>query len=97
MCDIENLLIFLLMVLKASVVTIPKQMTGREELVVLPRKEFERLSKLDVHEKEIVTEDDVLRWSREARALQKKGKLPLFESLIKREYPEIAKKYHLRT
>lgn len=72
-------------------------MTGREELVVLPRKEFERLSKLDIHEKETMTEDDVLRWSREARALHKKGKLPLFENLIKREYPEIAKKYRLRT
>lgn len=64
-----------------NIVTIPKRMTGREELVVLPRKEFERLIRLDVHEKETVTEDDVLRWSREARALHKKGKLPLLRSL----------------
>lgn len=64
-----------------NIVTIPKQMTGREELVVLPRKEFERLTQLNVHERETVTEDDVLRWSREARALHKKGKLPLLRSL----------------
>ncbi|MBI3273701.1 MAG: hypothetical protein HYZ69_01010 [Candidatus Colwellbacteria bacterium] len=64
-----------------NIITIPKRMTGREELVVLPRKEFERLSRLDIHENETVTEDDVLRWSREARALHKKGKLPLLRSL----------------
>ena len=31
--------------------------------------------------KETVTEEDVLHWSREARALHKKGKLPLLRSL----------------
>lgn len=46
--------------------------------------------------KENVTEQDVLRWSREAKKLKKVGKLPLFENLIKKEYPKIAKKYHLK-
>lgn len=68
-------------------------MTGREELVILPRKEFERLTRLNAYEKEVVTENDVLRWSQEARALYKKGKLPLFEKLIEAEYPEISNSF----
>ncbi|MEK7480666.1 MAG: hypothetical protein AAB604_01010 [Patescibacteria group bacterium] len=49
------------------------------------------------NKKEIVTEKDVLRWSQEARALHKKGKLLFFEKLIEKEYPEIAKKFRLQT
>lgn len=71
----------------ADVITIPKRITGREELVVLSRKEYERLmgvekkGKVGEENKEIVTEEDVLRWSREARRLKKQGKLPLLRSL----------------
>lgn len=84
----------------ADVITIPKRLTGREELVVLSRKEYERLLEVKkengkVDKREAVTEENVLRWSREAKKLKKAGKLPLFESFIKMEYPKIAKKYHL--
>ncbi|MBI3020185.1 MAG: hypothetical protein HYY60_02570 [Parcubacteria group bacterium] len=46
-------------------------------------------------EKEEITEEDVLRWSEEARELKKKGKLRTFESLIEMEYPSLAKKYNV--
>lgn len=46
--------------------------------------------------KEVVTEENILSWSREAKKLKRADKLPLFEDLIKREYPKIAKKYHLK-
>ena len=72
----------------ADVVTIPKRLTGRDELVVLSRKEYERLIDTNTKEKveggkkkETVTEEDVLRWSQEARRLNKQGKLPLLRSL----------------
>ena len=42
----------------------------------VPEKGFDSKQK-----KETVTEEDVLRWSREARRLHKKGKLPLLRSL----------------
>ncbi len=45
--------------------------------------------------KDEVTEEDVLRWSKEARELKKKGKLRTFKSLIGMEYPSLAKKYHV--
>ena len=87
----------------ADVVTIPKRLTGRDDLVVLTRKEYERLIDTKTKDKaegdkkkETVTEDDVLRWSREAKKLKRAGKLSLFEGFIKMEYPQIAKKYHLR-
>lgn len=85
----------------ADVITIPKRMTGRDELVVLPRKEYERLLEVKrengkMYKKETVTEENVLRWSREAKKLKRAGKLPLFEDLIKKEYPKIAKKYYLK-
>lgn len=70
-----------------DVITIPKHMTGREELVVLPRREYERLTEVQKKrkssgkKKEMVTEEDVLRWSREARELYKEGKLRKLRSL----------------
>lgn len=55
--------------------TIPRTVTGREELVVLPRRILDRLLSNRVREGEI------LRWSREAKKLKKAGKLPLLRSL----------------
>ena len=55
--------------------TIPRTITGREELVVLPRRILERLLSNKVKEGEI------LRWSREAKKLKKAGKLPILRSL----------------
>lgn len=61
-------------------------MTGREELVVLSRKEYERLievkkENVKADKREAITEENVLRWSREAKKLKKAGKLPLLNSL----------------
>jgi len=61
-------------------ITIPKQMTKGEELVVLTRKEYEKFLDAAVREKG-VSAVDVLRWSREARQLKKQGKLPVLRSL----------------
>lgn len=78
-----------------ATITIPKKITPDEELVAIPKKEYELFLSLRTG-KEMVTAEDVLRWSREAKELKKKGKLPLFRDLIKREYPGIAKKYNLK-
>lgn len=66
-----------------AVITIPKKITGREELVIMPRKEYEILRgafKI-LKERKRVTEEDILRWSREADALKKTGQLPILYSL----------------
>lgn len=61
--------------------TIPKALIQKnDDLVVISRKEYERFLRVAGSE-ESVTEEDVLRWSREAKALKKKGKLPLLRSL----------------
>ena len=75
--------------------TIPKKITSGEDLVVLPRREYEKMLRRTKDDKEEVTEKDVLRWSKEARELKKKGKLRTFESLIEMEYPSLAKKYNV--
>ena len=63
---------------QTAVFTIPRQVTGFEELVVLPRREYERLAKLNDMN---VRLKDVERWSLEARQLKKAGKLPILRSL----------------
>ncbi|MBU4224000.1 hypothetical protein KJ934_02160 [Patescibacteria group bacterium] len=69
-------------------------MAKNDDLVIIPRKEYEEFL-ASKEKKEQVTESDVLRWSREAKKLKKAGKLPLFKDLIKKEYPSLAKKYSL--
>ena len=54
--------------------TIPESIAKMGELVVLPRKEFERLIGKG-------KEQEILRLSREAKNLKKKGKLPVLGSL----------------
>jgi len=63
-----------------TTITIPKKLTQGEELVAIPRKEYERFVAF-VARKEIVREVDVLRWSKEAKKLRKAGKLPVLRSL----------------
>ena len=63
-----------------KVFTIPKKITLGEDLVVLPRREYEQMLRRAKDEKEEVTEEDVLRWSKEARELHKAGKLPILHS-----------------
>lgn len=57
-------------------VTIPRSITGDEELVVIPRRQFERILK-----ERPVDEDEILRWSKEATKFYKQKKLPLLSSL----------------
>ncbi|PIS39351.1 MAG: hypothetical protein COT33_02415 [Candidatus Nealsonbacteria bacterium CG08_land_8_20_14_0_20_38_20] len=64
-----------------ATITIPKRITKGEELIVIPRKEYEGYLELKEKIKEQITEEDVLRWSREAKRLKKTGKLPLLRSL----------------
>lgn len=63
-----------------STITIPKSLTKRGELIVIPRKDFEKFLDL-VKKSTAVTEADVLRWSQEAKSLKKAGKLPTLRSL----------------
>lgn len=58
-----------------SFITIPKVVTGKEELVVLPRKTLEKLLENRIKEEEL------LRWSREAKKMSKEGTLPVLRSL----------------
>ncbi len=61
-------------------VTIPKNITKGEELVVIPRREYEKFLAFVVKH-ETVGEADILRWSKEAKKLYKIGKLPTLHSL----------------
>ena len=61
----------------SSILTIPKSVTGSEELVILPKKELEKI----LNRLSDVREEDVLRWSLEAKKFKKAGKLPILESL----------------
>ena len=65
-------------------VIIPKNL-AQGDLVVIARSEYERLlglqkSVLPVDDEEI-SEDDVLRWSQEARQAKQSGALPVLNSL----------------
>lgn len=62
-------------------IAIPQKLIKREELVVIPLKEYEEY--LELKEKRVVgaTEGNVLRWSREAKTLKKANKLPFLTSL----------------
>ena len=68
-------------------VIIPKNL-AQDDLVVIARSEYERLLGLqksslpfDGGDEEEVSEDDVLRWSKEARQAKQSGALPVLNSL----------------
>jgi hypothetical protein len=63
----------------AAVITIPKELSKKGDLVLVPRDEYEALLRFQ-KEKE-VTKKDVLRWAREAKKLADRGKLPILRSL----------------
>lgn len=54
-----------------KVITIPRGLAKKGELVVIPKKEYEKLLK-----KQKVNAEDVLRWTREAKMMKRTGKLP---------------------
>lgn len=47
------------------------------------RAAYRQLKKLEkiVLEEEVITEEDILRWSREAKTLKRRGQLPVLKSL----------------
>ena len=61
-------------------ITIPQKLANKDDLIVIPRKEYERFVAF-VAKKEVIRESDVLRWSKEAKKLKKAGKLPILPSL----------------
>lgn len=65
-------------------VIIPKNL-AKDDLVVIARSEYERLLGLQKlvlpADGETVSEDDVLRWSKEARQAKQSGALPILNSL----------------
>jgi hypothetical protein len=61
-----------------ATITIPKKLAGDDDLVVIPKKELDALiARADGD----VREQDVLRWSREARRMKRAGTLPELRSL----------------
>jgi len=58
-----------------KVITIPKELLKEGELIIIPRKKYEQLL-----EGQKITEEDVLRWTREARRLKRIGKLAKLKS-----------------
>ena len=61
-----------------ATITIPKKLAGRDDLIVIPKKEFDDLI---ARAESAVGEQDILRWSREAKQLHRAGKLPKLTSL----------------
>jgi hypothetical protein len=57
------------------VFTIPKELIKEGDLIVIPRKKYEQLL-----EGQKITEEDVLRWAKEAKMLKKIGRLPKLKS-----------------
>ena len=57
------------------VITIPKELVKEGDLIVIPRKKYEKLL-----EGQKITEEDVLRWASEAKRLKKIGRLPKLKS-----------------
>lgn len=53
-------------------ITIPKKLAGNDDLVVIPKK---KLDELLARAGNPVSEQDVLRWSREAKKLHRAGML----------------------
>ncbi|OGD42225.1 hypothetical protein A2567_00090 [Candidatus Azambacteria bacterium RIFOXYD1_FULL_42_11] len=59
-----------------KIITIPRDLIKEGELILIPRKKYERLL-----ESQKVTGGDVLRWAKEAKILKKTGRLPKIGSL----------------
>lgn len=64
-----------------ATITIPRKITKGEELIIIPRKEYEEYLELKEKKGEQITEKDILRWSQEAKKLKKAGRLPVLHSL----------------
>ncbi len=72
-CRTERCGIFACYTADMETIAIPKRFIGKGDLVVVPKKD---LDELIARAGEPVAEQDVLRWSREARKLHRARKLP---------------------
>jgi len=59
----------------SKLITIPRDLLKERELILISREEYERLI-----ETQKVAEEDVLRWTREAKILKRSGRLPKLKS-----------------
>ena len=66
-----------------TTITIPKKLSLNEDLIAISRKEYELLRSVFEVSKENkeITENDILRWAREAKKLKKTGRLTGLRSL----------------
>ncbi len=65
-----------------AVITIPRELSQKGDLILIPRKEYEELLRFQPDDKkERITEKDVLRWAKEAQKLADRNKLPVLHSL----------------
>jgi len=62
----------------STILTIPKAITGDEELIVMPKREFKEIWEQAAKS---MREDEILKWSREAKSMKRFGKLPVLRSL----------------
>jgi len=64
-----------------NTLTISRKLTGGNELVVMPRIEYERFLRFVTDKQKSPSVSDIGRWSREAKKLKQAGKLPVLRSL----------------
>ena len=55
-----------------TTITISRKLAPKDDLIVIPKKEFDALI---VRARDVVTEQDVLHWSRDAKKMYSTGKL----------------------
>lgn len=55
-----------------TTITIPRKLASKDDLVVIPKKEFDALV---ARARDTVTEQNVLQWSRDAKKMYRTGKL----------------------
>jgi hypothetical protein len=61
-----------------TVITLPKKLLRERGLVIIPKKEYEKLLKAF---KILKNQETILNLAKEAKRLKKKGKLPILRSL----------------
>ena len=75
-----------------TILTIPRKIAKHDDLVVIPRKEYEALLEYQ-RRVGLSDEDRILRLSQESRQLKRAGRLPLFKNFVAREYPGATRRY----
>lgn len=64
-----------------NTLTISRKLTGGNELVVMPRLEYERFLRFITDKQKSPAVADIRRWSREAKKLKRAGELSVLRSL----------------